>query len=125
MNKKESKIKMENTRLNLLKIFHGFFNYEILIDADISKMIVEFACECQDNFPGDYFPMSEDPDRKKDMEKDLMKFSGKYVPLEKILEIVENYDMWDLYVEIDELEKISARLAFISELVKLAKKKTE
>lgn len=113
----------ENERLDLIKIFRGLYN-EILIDADISKMIVEFACESQDNFPGDYFPMSEDPDRKNDMEKDLMKFSGKYISLKNILDIVENYDMWDLYVEIDELEKIAARLAFISELVKLAKKKT-
>jgi hypothetical protein len=114
-----------DSRLDLLEIFRRFFKYEILIDLKVTKMIVEFACECQDNFPGDYFGMSEDPDRKKDMERDLMKFQGGYIPLEKVLAIVENYDMWDINVDIDELESISARLAFINELVKFVDKSLE
>jgi hypothetical protein len=112
---------IRNSCLDLIKIFQELNDYEILIDLEVSTMIVESACECQDNFPGDYFPMSEDSSRKNDMKNDLIKLKGKYIPLKKILDIVENYDMWDMYVDIDKLENVAPKLTFICELVKLAK----
>jgi hypothetical protein len=119
---------------DLLDIFHKFFELEITIDKEKANRIVKLVCECQNNFVSGYFPMSEDSERKKCMKRELSKTQGenkggdsyKYLPLETVLKIVENYDLWDLNIEMSEdsigIDKISGRLAFIAKLVELAQK---
>lgn len=121
-----------DNRYDLLAIFKNFFRLELMINQEIANRIVNFVCECQNNFVSDYFPLSEDSERKKCMKRDLLRTQGKnkggdsykYLPLEEVLKIVENYDLWHPSLEITEdninVSEISGRLAFIVRLVNLA-----